>query len=507
MVFGIKSLHPRRYQGHRSRLMAAMRTRGRQKVMDVRLSHHPRRTTADQCDVGEVTIDILPDDILLCIFHVYTKGPHGRLEEWHTLVHVCRRWRILVFGSPRHLNVRLHCYITTPVMKKLDIWPAIPIVVYCWYLGKRKLGNVIAALKHNDRVCKIEFRDKWRLEEVVSVMQVPFPALADLELVLIDSEMLEEVTVIPDSFLGGSAPSLQRLHLERISFPGLLKLLLSATDLVSLQLRDLPHSSYISPDTMVTCLSTLVRLKLFTLEFESPQSRQGQESRHLPPPTPTLLPALTLLRFKGSHEYAEDLMAQIYAPLLGRLLITSFNETVPNIPHVSQFINRMPKFQDPDDARVTFSEDDVRITIRTNGHERLVLGILWDESVGQLSSLARLCRSFLPTLAMVERLYIDDDETLRPSHWPQGIRHSHWLELLHLFTGAKNLYLSKDLTPRISPVLQQLVGERATEVLPALQNLFFNEYLQRRYVRDSIEMFVVGRELSGHPITVSSWFK
>jgi hypothetical protein len=396
------------------------------------------------------------------------------------------------------------------VTKKLDIWPALPIVVHHRPYRKGKLDNLIAAIKHNDRVCNIDFRaffDTSQLEEVVSVMQVPFPALTDLKLV--SNEAFETVTVIPDSFLGGSAPRLQRLHLEGISFPGLPKLLLSATDLVSLQLH-LPHSGYISPDAMVTCLSALVRLKSFTLEFESRQSRQDRESRHLPPPTRTLLPALTLLRFKGVREYAEDLMTWIDAPLLHRLRIAFFNEPVPNIPRLSHFINRIPKFQALDEARVIFSDSGVRaafpLPIQTIGYEALVLGILWDESVGQLSSLARLCRSLLPTLAKVERLHIYGEGSLRPLHWSGAIQHSHWLELLHLFTGAKDLYLSEDLAPCISPLLRQLVGERTTEVLPAVQNLFLYEYQQqqRRPVEEGIKNFVAPHQLSEHPIAVWS---
>ena len=70
-------------------------------------------------DVGQMKrIDILPDDVLLRIFDFYVDM--GRLyvkkeiEEWQTLVHVCRRWRGLVLGSPRRLNLRLWC---TPISK------------------------------------------------------------------------------------------------------------------------------------------------------------------------------------------------------------------------------------------------------------------------------------------------------------------------------------------------------------------------------------------------------
>jgi hypothetical protein len=82
--------------------------------------HHPHRTTADWCDVGQVSIDILFDDILLCIFLAYMDG-FLMWREWHNLVHVCRRWRTLVFGSPHHLNLRLFCSGWTPVSTGLDI--------------------------------------------------------------------------------------------------------------------------------------------------------------------------------------------------------------------------------------------------------------------------------------------------------------------------------------------------------------------------------------------------
>jgi hypothetical protein len=61
--------------------------------------------------VGQViTIDVLPDDALLEIFDFYM-GRHRdrgfmyeelkkKKDTWQTLVHVCRRWRTLVFGSP-----------------------------------------------------------------------------------------------------------------------------------------------------------------------------------------------------------------------------------------------------------------------------------------------------------------------------------------------------------------------------------------------------------------------
>jgi hypothetical protein len=138
----------------------------------------------------------------------------------------------------------------------------------------------------------------------------------------------ETVPVVPDSFLGGSAPRLRLLSFLGIPFPELQKLLLSATHLVELHLSRIPHSGYISPEEMVTCLSVLTSLERFTLGFESPQSYPDQESGPYapPPPTRSVLPTVMTFSFKGINEYLEVLLARIDAPRLYRLSILFFND-------------------------------------------------------------------------------------------------------------------------------------------------------------------------------------
>src|ERR1700744_3866801 len=72
---------------------------------------------------------ILTDDILLQIFVFYRHAHSDVLWEWHVLVHVCRRWRQIVFESPRFLDVKIRCTTNTPVKEKLSIWPAFPIAI------------------------------------------------------------------------------------------------------------------------------------------------------------------------------------------------------------------------------------------------------------------------------------------------------------------------------------------------------------------------------------------
>ena len=157
------------------------------------------------------------------------------IGAWKSLVHVCQRWRNIVFGSPRRLNLQLCCTPETPARETLDIWPALPLVVW----GQLKLSsntdnvNVVAALEKSNRVRLVHLflLGDHQLEEVLAAMQVPFPELTGLELM----SNGETMPVIPDSFLDGSAPHLRHFGLNGIPFRGLPKLLLSAPHVVELK--------------------------------------------------------------------------------------------------------------------------------------------------------------------------------------------------------------------------------------------------------------------------------
>jgi hypothetical protein len=108
-----------------------------------------------------VTIDILPEDVLLEIFDHYVDPTRkeDRLETWCTLVHVCRKWQNVVLESPLRLNLRISCHPATPVREKLDIWPALPVALQqCddfWRPEWDVVDNVAAAGEQNHRICQI----------------------------------------------------------------------------------------------------------------------------------------------------------------------------------------------------------------------------------------------------------------------------------------------------------------------------------------------------------------
>jgi F-box-like len=477
------------------------------KDADVRTSFaHWSAQSVDLCDVARVTIDMLPDVVLLEIFHFYVDELIRR-EEWHALVHVCRKWRNVVFGSPRGLDLQLCCTPRTPVRKTLDVWPHLPIKVRVEQEDEAsKMDNIIAVLEHNGRICKMEFAYSTPgLEKVLSAMQQPFPELTTLFLWSGD-----EMAVLPDSFLGGSAPRLRSLGLCSIPFPGLPRLLLSATHLDNLYLSDIPHSGYISPETMATCLSALTTLKSLTFEFESPRSCPDRKRRCPPPRTRTLLPVLTKLRFGGVSEYLEDFVARIDTPLLDELQIEFFHQLLFDTPQLTQFVSRTPTLRAYNEARVRFTDWDVWMTIPQTSNRKISLGIRCRKSDWQLSSVAQLCSSFFnqSLIPVIEQLYIFLDKSVHGIWaWPDEIESNQWLELLHQFPAAKGLYISQRCEPHIAPALQELVGGRVTEVLPALETLFVSETLSSGPVREAIGRFVVARQLTSHPIALSSWYE
>ena len=450
-----------------------------------------------------VTINVLPDDVLLEIFNFYLDQRIFWEHEdvWHTLVHVCRRWRCVVFASPHRLRLRLFCTNRRPVKKLLRIWPALPIVIKVSGTNSQKPGiaNVIAALNKRDRVYEIFFENISKsLLKQFAAMKKPFPTLTRLWLVSDD----ERAPILPDSFLGGSSPRLQTISLGGISFRGPGKLLLSTTDLVCLRLWNIPRSGCIPPEAMVTCLSTLTRIKELELGFRSPRSLADIRNRRPPPLTRIVLPALTKLQYHGDIEYLEDIVSRLDAPLLNDAHIVFFNQLVFNTPQLRQFISRTEKYKAPNHADVIFEDGYVTVAIfppdEAEDDTMLNLIVSCKPSDWQLSSLAQVCTSELSALPSLERLHINQYR----QHWEDDMENSQWLELLRPFTATKDLFVYEELFGLIAPALEELAGEGVMGVLPALQNIFLQGPKPSERIKKSIGEFIAARQVLDSPVTV-----
>ncbi|KAH9974391.1 hypothetical protein BGW80DRAFT_1251610 [Lactifluus volemus] len=448
--------------------------------------------------LGRVTIEELPDDVLLDIFEFYLSEPlpwyRRRTCQWYPLVHVCQRWRYLVFASPLRLDLRLICTDSSPVREKLDIWP--PLLIKILPRGSITHGdNIYAALEHPNRIREICL---WiihpLLDRLVTMMQKPFPELESLFLVTYD----EPVPVFPNTFLGGSASRLRSLTLSGIPFPTLPKLLLSSNCLVDLSFDRIPQSGYISPETMAGSLSGLTRLKSFSIGFKSSVSFPD---RRPPPPTRAVLPVLTQFQFCGPNEYLEDLLARINAPLLHTSCIALFNQPVFGTQQLTQFIGHAPMFMSYNEAEIDFMSDAVSIICSSieqySGY--LKLDIPSNEGDLQVPSMTQICSRFSFLMSRIERLYIQARHRLP---FRVEMDDTHWLELFRPFTAVQALYLPLQVWTLI---MHRLSEESVTDALPALVDLYLEGYQAPGSELPDIEPFITARQHSGHPVVVRCW--
>ncbi|KAH9006042.1 hypothetical protein EDB84DRAFT_1584774 [Lactarius hengduanensis] len=193
---------------------------------------------------GIVAIGELSDNLLLNIFRYYLDVSP---RHWPRLVHICRKWRHIVFASQQTLHLRIFCTHGTRVLKTLRLWPTMPIAVQ--YGGTLELsppapkdeGNIMAALRKSSRVSSISLTVTSSLLEKLSSIEKPFSELEDLVLLSRGRVRL----TFPSGFQWG--PRLRCLQLTRIAFPALLELLCSSTNLVDLQLHEVLNSLYPPP--------------------------------------------------------------------------------------------------------------------------------------------------------------------------------------------------------------------------------------------------------------------
>jgi hypothetical protein len=458
------------------------------------------------------TNDILPDDVLLQIFDFCRVGDHHPLElpthpalEWHRLVHVCRRWRQIIFSSTRRLDLSLLCKQGTPVRKNLGLWPALPIIIHyadhLHCIPKRPShdeDSIIAALEHPDRVRRLKFPMTSSLSgklATVARAQEPFPILTQLWLSSEDGCPM----VLLSAFLGGLAPRLREIHLEGVFFPTLPTLLLSASDLAVLHLHRLPHTRYISAEAMVASLAALTRLHDLSIDFVWTWSTSlPDQSGRAAPPTRVVLPVLTFFRFQGVSGYLEDLVAQIDAPCLTSIRIKCFDQLIFQVPQLFRFICQNQIFEQAltMNAEVHFCSSYVKISLSAPSRRIfLEFQISCQGLDSQVSHLAEALSQSSMILFNVHHLFM-----LMYSSQLEDVDNIEWLALLRRFTAVETLVLPHGLARPITDALNEVTVAMAPEILPALRLLHMISE-----GAGCVEEFVATRQLSGlPPITITS---
>ncbi|KAH8984721.1 hypothetical protein EDB92DRAFT_2116998 [Lactarius akahatsu] len=446
----------------------------------------------------QVTIDMLSDDILLDIFrHCLDPTP----QIWPMLSCVCQTWRRIVFASPLGLNLRLYCTYGTPVLKSLDCWPALPIIVQ--YGGVPNFDppapedddNIIAALKRSGRISSISLTATRSLLESLSTISEPFSELEDLVLLSRDNVQL----TLSSTFRWG--PRLRTLHSTRIAFPSLPQLLSHSHDLVDIQLHEVPSAGYFSPEVFVNALSGMTHLRTLSLHFLSLPPRRNFLS--LPPSSGerVILPALTLLKYRGTSKYLDSLVARIDAPVLEDIDITLFSQPTMDASQLGRFVERIGIQVPLSQAEVQMSGHAISISFTSSGSSTpLRLQISCKQLDWQLSSMTQVCDQFSPFLSGVKNLRINSTQL---SSGQNDVNGEQWLELIRAFGGATDLRVASELTTAILCALGLVEGGHAT-VLPSLRHLHIeNPTAMNEPSCDGLLAFITSRFRSGHPVQVN----
>jgi hypothetical protein len=455
------------------------------------------------------TIGILSDDVLLEIFDRCRKGGDQynespfRVWQWHLLVHVCRRWRQIIFASPRYLDLQLLCTNGDPFREIMGIWPTIPIIVLCWSItGCGVEDEIIAALEHPDRVSRINLlvtRSHWG--EIAVLMQEPFPVLTHLTF----TSQFGNVSVLPDGFLGGSAPSLRQLDLCSVQYPALPTLLLSASNLVSLWLRNIPPTGYISPEAMASHVAASPKLVTLYIAFSVPAS--FPDLIISPPITRTVLPALCHFSFSGESKYLEDFVSRINTPQLNSIVVHYQRGDINinfDVSQLSKFIDRSESLKRSlsKHCKITVDQgqDIVTFCVGRTTSER------WNPKPGisvclgtgireHISHLTNILGFMSPILSDIVHCTIDSTRFMFKSE--SGQDDFDWLQLLRQLSSLQTLFVFDSIAGLISRALAHIDMGTITEMLPALRLLCIEDYQHA----SSVHNFLTVRRDSGHHVT------
>ena len=441
----------------------------------------------------QVTIGMLSGDVLLNIFcYCLDSSPWC----WLGLVHVCRKWRHIVFGSQRTLRLRLLCTYGTPVLKMLDCWPTPPIIIK--YGGRPALDppgpededNILDALKHSDRVHSIYLTVTKPLLTKLSSIETSFSELEDLVLLYPDYMEL----TLPSAFRWG--PRLRTLHLTGISFPTLLQHLSSSRNLVDIQLHNIASAAYHSPEALANALSWLTQLQSLSLHFRSSDSHP--ENIGILPSSSNgkrvAFPTLSHLDFQGTCAFFDRFVTGIDSPHLGNIEIT-FNQPTFFVSNLCKFIDRIEIQKTHRRADILFSDLSVTISFIKSGPTCLKLQVCCESLSLRQYSMAQICSGLSAFLLGVEHLSISG---MHPLSGKDDSNREGWLKLIHPFRGTKWVHVTGGHSTNIMLELQHSEIRR-DNVLPLLHKLCVREPRPHcATFQEAVVSFMHSRRLSGH---------
>ena len=423
--------------------------------------------------------------------------------EWLRLIHVCQTWRSIIFDSPRRLGLQLFCTNGTPVRNILHCWPELPIIMrYGVFSGTdplpvaaQDMDEIVAALQQPGRIRTIQLTvTSLLLEKLTAITQEEFPNLELLEL----TSQTEAGLIFHNQFFGAT-PRLHTLRTTKIALPGLPQLLLSDTDLVSLQLEAIPSIGYIPPDDLITTLSAMHRLQMFHVHFLPPISRPVS----LRPQRRVTLPFLKYFEFHGDCEYLMCLSNGINV-IAKYTYLTFLNDLEYPISTLMDLIGRteMPGFSE---AKLHYSDTDISITFSQPETPRLlVFRVPSTRFDWQMTSITKICDQLQSSATLsVRQLDIYASPPLPDGH--DDMDHSLFLGLFRIFNSVESLRVTKEIRAHAVRALARAQLPHEDMVLRNMQEFYVEAHDEFASVQTALAAFIAARRRSNFPVSLHPW--
>ena len=454
------------------------------------------------------SIHVLDDDSLLNIFYLYRPAIFDADEDdgqrfsggkrwdwerwWYKLAQVCRRWRILIFGSTSYLGLCLVCTHGTPVEDMLAHSPPLPLVID-YFEGHRDITaeeeGIIVALGRHDRVRRIRLCVPIpNLQKLIMAINEEYPVM---EYLIMWGEG-HSTTMLPETF---QAPRLRHLTLRGFALPIESRLLTTAVDLITLCLCMDP-STYFQPSTLLQWVSLMPQLEMLLVSSLDNHDLERQfRVVHTPITTHIALHNLRLFAFGGGSAYLEEVISRITTPRLEKFSIEFYKQLTFSIPRLVQFMNTTKSLRF-DSARFRFAGEQFGAMFYSREEAQTnVLSInlrCWRSDM-QLSSVAQIFNSLSQIFFAVEHLTLEQAE-----HYHREVNRSEWNKLLRSFSNVKTLHVEDRLVRELFRCLKVYNEEYPLGLLPELQELTCSGSCNA----DHITSFVEARQNAGRPVTL-----
>ena len=466
---------------------------------------------------GQATVQTLPDDVLHEIFKYHrlaslTSGPW----KWHRLAQVCRRWRFIVYTHPRLLDLPIILTNTNPIWETPDFFPAdTPVILWYRYsLSDEDIDNIFDTLKNPARICEMDV-DMTRslLEKCGSLLEESFPALGYLRLESRGTTS-GRALVIPDNFLGNSAPRLRVVRLQNTVCPTLPRLLSTSQNLVSLQLEHIPGERIFTAQELAVGLSSTPQLESLKIGIHGDVS---SGFIWITPRILAVLPSLLEFQYVGQRSYLNDLAYMIDTPIVGKIGVTFVNSRWGcDISGVCRLFAAGEELRSSRlrTTRIEFLSESVIFahhftcsTISSPGSFQVrFVDRGW--SLDYVILVSQICRQFQSLGIMHKVIWVEIGGSPSPSRRVMDAKS--WLYLLRTLSGVERLYVIGTVVSNVMFTLSEVPVDGTGEILPALRDLHLpDKHDEPRWsananigVDGDIKRFVAARKLCGLPISV-----